>query len=112
MPDMRMMAVTGDPIFRLTGRRSAMVAAGPSPGRTPTAVPRSAPMRHHRTFTGLRATWNPLRRPAKSNTRASFREARRLEHEAPRERGLEQPLEHDVDGRAREEPGRGRDEEA
>src|SRR5574340_1272811 len=106
MPDMRMMAVTGDPIFMLTGSSRAMVAAGPSPGRTPTAVPRTDPMRHQSRLTGLRAIWNPCRRPAKSNMDArSFSVASGLEEESPREWGHEQALEDDIDHEARDNPG-------
>jgi hypothetical protein len=42
---MRMIAVTGEPIFMLIGESNARVAAGPSPGSTPTAVPRTDPMK-------------------------------------------------------------------
>jgi len=38
-----MIAVNGDVILKVIGSRRAIVAAGPRPGRTPTAVPRNAP---------------------------------------------------------------------
>src|SRR5512147_1255668 len=106
MPDMRMIEVTGDPIFMLTGSSRAMVAAGPSPGRTPTTVPRTDPMRHQSRLTGLRAIWNPCRRPAKSNMDArSFFVAGGLEEEPPWEGGHKQPLEDEIDNEARGNTG-------
>ncbi len=62
-----MIAVTGVPIFMLMGRSSAIVAAGPSPGRTPTAVPRAQPISPHMRLIGVAAIWNPCQSPAKSN---------------------------------------------
>src|ERR1051326_7383950 len=44
---------------KVIGSSIAMVASGPRPGRTPTSVPTSAPIRHSRTFHGLSATPNP-----------------------------------------------------
>src|SRR5512136_274282 len=103
MPDMRMMAVIGDPIFMLIGRRSAIVAAGPSPGKTPTAVPRIEPMRHQRRFTGLKAIWKPCQRPRMSNmVTVSFcavecgrgpGDCDDSEEEPPWERGLQEAFE-------------------
>jgi hypothetical protein len=42
------------------GRRMAIVAGGPSPGKTPIAVPTIAPMKAYKRFQGLRAVLNPL----------------------------------------------------
>jgi hypothetical protein len=39
-----MIAATGD-AANVEGRRSAIAAAGPSPGRTPTSVPMKTPMK-------------------------------------------------------------------
>jgi hypothetical protein len=39
-----MIAVTGS-MPKVTGSRIAMVAAGPSPGRTPTSIPMTTPIR-------------------------------------------------------------------
>jgi hypothetical protein len=44
-----------------------MVAAGPNPGKTPTAVPRVAPSRAKRRFTGVRAKAKPLHKPEKAS---------------------------------------------
>jgi hypothetical protein len=41
------------------GSSSATVTAGPTPGRTPTAVPSMQPTRHHIRFCIDSATWNP-----------------------------------------------------
>ena len=54
-----MMEVTGDPILRLTGKSREIVAAGPSPGRMPTMVPRTAPIRAKMKLVRLKATPNP-----------------------------------------------------
>src|SRR5712691_4799124 len=40
-----------------------MVAAGPSPGSTPTTVPRKQPTKHQNRVAGCSATANPWRRP-------------------------------------------------
>src|SRR4029077_6550889 len=47
--------------LKVIGSRSAMVSAGPSPGRTPIAVPSVVPTRHHRRFIGVSATAKALR---------------------------------------------------
>jgi len=44
-----------------------MVAAGPNPGNTPTAVPRVAPIRAKRRFTGVTAKAKPLHKPEKAS---------------------------------------------
>src|SRR5262245_26453442 len=48
---------------KVRGRRRAMAAAGPMPGRTPTSWPRNTPRKHIATFMGLRAVTKP---PARS----------------------------------------------
>src|SRR2546426_12036732 len=40
-----------------------MVAAGPSPGSTPTTVPRKQPTKHQNRLAGCSATANPCSRP-------------------------------------------------
>src|SRR3989339_1826862 len=51
------------------GRRSAIVAAGPRPGRTPMAVPIRAPRKANRILVPVRAMENPLSRPLKISMR-------------------------------------------
>src|SRR5262245_14790004 len=60
MPANRMKAEVGSTL-KVIGRRSAMVSAGPSPGRQPNAVPCVLPTRHHSRFVGVSATEKPLR---------------------------------------------------
>src|SRR5512136_3408226 len=57
------MEVTGDPILKLKGRRREIVAAGPSPGRMPTIVPRRAPINANVRFVRLNAIPNPFMSP-------------------------------------------------
>src|SRR5262245_64430321 len=47
--------------LKVIGSNSAMVSAGPRPGRTPIAVPSVVPTRHHNRFIGVSATAKPLR---------------------------------------------------
>jgi hypothetical protein len=58
-----MIEVIGDPILKLRGRRREMVAAGPSPGRMPTIVPRVAPINANVKLLRLNAIPNPLAKP-------------------------------------------------
>jgi hypothetical protein len=58
-----MIEVTGDPILKLTGRRREIVAAGPSPGRMPTTVPRRQPIRAKSRLVELKAIPNPMNNP-------------------------------------------------
>jgi hypothetical protein len=44
MPAIMISAETGSNV-KVTGRRRAIVAVGPMPGRTPTAVPSTTPMK-------------------------------------------------------------------
>src|SRR5262252_6960674 len=62
MPASMMMPPAGS-ILKVSGRRSAMVAAGPSPGMMPTTVPSRQPTKHQNTLLGCSATANPCRRP-------------------------------------------------
>src|SRR3972149_4138325 len=52
----------------VTGRRRATVSAGPTRGRTPTAVPGTAPRKANARLVGLRATPNPWPRAARVST--------------------------------------------
>jgi hypothetical protein len=50
---------------KLKGRRREMVAAGPRPGRIPTTVPRTAPMRAKVKLVREKATPKPFAKPSK-----------------------------------------------
>jgi hypothetical protein len=58
-----MMEVMGDPILKLSGRSKEIVAAGPSPGRIPTTVPRRAPTKANNKLVRVNAIPNPLANP-------------------------------------------------
>ena len=58
MPANMMKALVGSKAY-VTGSSRATVMAGPSPGRTPTAVPRMTPMTAYRKFMGVRAVAKP-----------------------------------------------------
>src|SRR6185369_12273105 len=60
MPAKRMKAAVGSTL-KVIGSSSAMVSAGPSPGRTPIAVPSVVPTRHHIRLVGVSAIAKPLR---------------------------------------------------
>jgi hypothetical protein len=55
-------AVRGFPMVYVSGRRREIVAAGPRPGRTPTIVPSTAPIRAKSRLTGVVASANPCSR--------------------------------------------------
>jgi len=55
-----MIAVAGGRV-KVTGKRRAMVAAGPIPGRTPIRVPTKQPKRHNPRFMGVMAMSNPTK---------------------------------------------------
>jgi hypothetical protein len=46
-------------ILNVRGRRIAMEAAGPRPGKTPINVPRNTPIKQKRRLNGVRRTENP-----------------------------------------------------
>ena len=46
----------------VTGSKSAMVSAGPMPGRIPTSVPRVTPRNDHKMFWNVSAVANPSSR--------------------------------------------------
>ena len=58
-----MIALVGS-IWNVSGRSIAIVAAGPSPGMTPTIVPKRQPMKHHMRLPGVNATAKPWMRPS------------------------------------------------
>src|SRR5215472_11062818 len=66
MPAKRMNAAVGSTL-KVIGKSSAMVSAGPRPGRTPIAVPNVVPRRHHSRFIGVSATAKPLRSCGKAS---------------------------------------------
>ena len=59
MPDSMMIAVVEGRV-KVMGRRRAMVAAGPIPGKTPIKVPSKQPTRHMKTLVNVRATPKPV----------------------------------------------------
>src|ERR1700751_3737471 len=71
MPAKRMNAAVGSTL-KVIGKSSAMVSAGPRPGRTPIAVPSVVPTRHHRRFIGVSATAKPLSSCGKASMSASL----------------------------------------
>src|SRR5262249_41973635 len=71
MPAKRMNAAVGSTL-KVIGKSSAMVSAGPRPGRTPIAVPSVVPTRHHTRFIGVSATEKPLRSCEKASTSAAL----------------------------------------
>jgi hypothetical protein len=50
------------PYFKVKGSIKAIVTVGPKPGRTPTTVPTSAPMKQATRFTGVRELMKPFKR--------------------------------------------------
>jgi hypothetical protein len=44
---------------KVTGRSIDMAPTGPNPGKTPTKVPATAPIKHRKRFTGVNTTPNP-----------------------------------------------------
>ena len=61
MPASMISEVTGSKP-KVIGSSRAMVAVGPMPGSTPTAVPRVTPMRQNSRLTGVNAVSNPRAR--------------------------------------------------
>src|SRR6266481_3053617 len=103
MPAKRMNAAVGSTL-KVIGKSSAMVSAGPRPGRTPIAVPSVVPTRHHRRFIGVSATAKPLR----SCEKASMSTALHADHAFYR--ALEKAR-TDVDAERRGEAARHADEQ-
>jgi hypothetical protein len=67
MPASMIMALVGF-IWNVSGSSMAIVAGGPSPGITPTTVPRNTPAKHQARFTGVSATAKPWRSPPSTST--------------------------------------------
>src|SRR5262245_15395000 len=68
MPDSMISADTGGSP-KVTGSSIAIVAIGPMPGSTPTAVPRKTPIRQYSRFDRLIAVWKPSARFASTSIR-------------------------------------------
>jgi hypothetical protein len=58
MPQRVMMAETGAK-WKVVGRRRAMAAVGPKPGRTPTRVPIKHPKKQRKRLVGWKTMENP-----------------------------------------------------
>ena len=67
MPASMMMAPAGF-MRKVSGSSIAIVAGGPSPGSTPTTVPRNTPTKHQKRFAGSSATAKPFARPERIST--------------------------------------------
>src|SRR5262245_53489658 len=106
MPAKRMKAAVGSTL-NVIGNSSAMVSAGPSPGRTPIAVPNVVPTRHHRRLIGVSATAKPLRSCGKASMSAA------LDAEHPLHGALERTrADIDAEGRGETEIGDERESRA
>src|SRR6476619_2143443 len=90
MPANRMKAAVGSTL-KVIGSSSAIVSAGPNPGRTPIAVPSVVPTRHHIRFTGVSATAKPLASCASVSMPASAPEPRPDRGDTALEQLLDQP---------------------
>ena len=66
MPASMMIDASGDNL-KVIGSSMAMVAIGPTPGSTPTAVPRNAPMKQNIRFHGWRTIEAPSARLERSS---------------------------------------------
>src|SRR3990170_2246663 len=77
--------------LKVIGSSIAMVAVGPMPGSTPTAVPSATPTRQYRMFSRRSAVSNPSRRLSSSSIRRSEREPRAEQVEPQLEREDEDP---------------------
>src|SRR5690349_3637184 len=88
----------------VSGRSIAIVAEGPSPGRTPITVPSTTPSTHMPSAPGVVATWNPCIKPP----RMSMALAARSEEEAPGKAQLEEVGEDPVEERGAEDRDRDR----
>src|SRR5690242_5475180 len=88
MPASMMSAPAGS-MRKVSGRSIAIVAGGPSPGRTPTTVPRNTPTKHHRRFMGSSATPNPVSRREAVSTSEPPHAHRELDSQRQREHQIE-----------------------
>src|SRR5471032_1005631 len=85
MPASMIIALAGF-IVKVIGSSIAMVAGGPSPGMTPTAVPRSTPMKHQKRFAGSSATAKPCISPERISIFALKTEHAQRQGDAQRKR--------------------------
>src|SRR5262245_13330357 len=95
-------------IWVVTGSSSAIVRAGPMPGKTPIAVPRTEPTNAHRRFSGVSATAKPWARAASvvmpRSAEPGQREARQRQPEEPREEQPARDAETEPEGQVEREP--------
>src|SRR3954468_5308600 len=70
MPANKIKAEAGSTL-KVIGSSSAIVSAGPRPGRTPIAVPSVVPTRHHIRLVGVSATAKPFISWAKASISAA-----------------------------------------
>src|SRR5215204_2505842 len=93
------------------GSNMATATAGPMPGSTPTAVPRTQPMKAHSRLTGLIAVAKPCRREAKMSMSdpAGGRQPGKVDgeelSEGPEHRRGDQCAGHRVDANGRRAEG-------
>src|SRR5581483_7651006 len=100
MPASMMIAPAGF-MWKVSGSSIATVAGGPSPGSTPTTVPRNTPTKHQSRLTGSSATPKPWARPERIST---------LEPQQARgQRHAERHREHQVEPRGARDGDRGGD---
>src|SRR5262249_30649509 len=105
MPASMMSADTGLRL-KVIGSSIAMVATGPTPGRTPISVPRSTPIRAYSRLIGLIATPKPRTRLWKRSMRASAerecgrahreRQGQALHEDRPREQDEDEEEDKDL----------------
>src|SRR6185312_9227294 len=88
----------------VSGRSIAIVAEGPSPGRTPITVPSTTPSTHMPSAPGVVATWNPcIKLPRMSMARAD-----RSEEQSSRKGELQEVREDAVEERGAQDRDRDR----
>src|SRR5258708_31369737 len=85
--------------LKVSGSSIAVVAGGPSPGRTQITVPSTTPITHIVRLGSVSATWNPCSSPPRMSMR--------LEQQSVRQCQVERELEERVE--AEREPHRHRD---
>src|SRR5690606_30994396 len=93
-----MIAVTGSSP-NVIGHRIALVAAGPSPGSTPTSMPTTTPIRQNRRLVGSSTTPKPSTTGVRSTGEAPLEHVRDRDREQPDE----DDVEHDHRGEARDD---------
>src|SRR5581483_7470828 len=117
MPASMMIAPAGF-MWKVSGSSMATVAGGPSPGSTPTTVPRSTPTKHQSRLVGSSATPKPWARlaristlepdPTRGQRYAERQRKHRVEAERARDRrrrgDLERPPVHHGDDEEAEQP--------